>query len=135
MKYYLGVDNGGTSTKAALYDALGRELAVSSRDTRVLTPAPDWFERDMEEMWEANCAVIREVLRLSGVSPGEVAGVAVCGHGKGLYLWGKDGHPVRRGIISADNRAWKYYSDWKADGTEEKASEMFAELLRCVWYF
>ena len=81
MNYYLGLDNGGTSTKAALYDALGRELAVSSRDTRVLTPAPDRFERDMEDMWEANCAVIREVLRLSGASPGEVAGVAVCGHG------------------------------------------------------
>ena len=26
MTYYLGVDNGGTSTKAALYDRLGREL-------------------------------------------------------------------------------------------------------------
>lgn len=32
----------------------------------------------------------------------------LCGHGKGLYLWGKDGRPVRRGILSSDNRAWRY---------------------------
>jgi L-xylulokinase len=120
MNYYLGLDNGGTSTKAALYDALGRELAVSSRDTRVLTPAPDRFERDMEEMWQANCAVIREVLEKSGVRPAEVAGVALCGHGKGLYLWGKDGRPVRGGILSTDNRAYAYVDAWRRDGTEEK---------------
>ena len=79
MRYFLGLDNGGTSTKAALYDANGRVLAVESRDTAVLTPAPDCFERDMEEMWAANCAVIRGVAEKSGVSPGDIAGAAVCG--------------------------------------------------------
>ena len=45
MKYYLGVDNGGTSTKAALYDVRGRELYSAARETAVLTPGPDCFER------------------------------------------------------------------------------------------
>ena len=121
MKYFLGVDNGGTSTKAALYDSRGRELAAAGRDTRVLTPAPDRFERDMEEMWEANCAVIRETVEKSGVSPSDIAGVALCGHGKGLYLWGKDGRPACSGILSTDNRAYAYVDRWRKDGTEEKA--------------
>ena len=121
MKYYLGLDNGGTTTKAALYDARGREMGVASRDTKMITPKPGWTERDMEEMWEANCGVIRDVLDKTGISPDDVAGVAVCGHGKGLYLWGKDGKPARNGIISTDNRAYAYPVKWREDGTEAKA--------------
>lgn len=132
MKYYLGVDNGGTSTKAALYDVRGRELCSASRDTAVLTPAPDCFERDMEEMWEANCAVIREAVAGSGVSPADIAGVAVCGHGKGLYLWGRDGKPARKGILSTDNRAYAYVERWRRDGTEEKAFALSCQhLMAC----
>ena len=121
MRYYLGLDNGGTGTKAALYAADGTEKAVCSVATAALTPAPGFVERDMEDMWRDNCAVIRGALEKAGVSPGDVAGVGLCGHGKGLYLWGRDGRPVRRGILSSDNRAWRYPLDWKRDGTEAAA--------------
>ena len=120
MKYYLGLDNGGTATKAAVFDENGREVAVAGMDTAMLVPKPGFTERDMEEMWEANCQVIRRALEKAGVTGGDIACVAVCGHGKGLYLWGKDGRPVRNGIISTDNRAWRYPKKWKEDGTEEK---------------
>ena len=123
MKYYIGLDNGGTTTKAALYDARGAELGAASRDTAMLTPKPGWTERDMEEMWRANCDVLRDVLSRTGVSPDDVAGVAVCGHGKGLYLWGKDGRPARNGIISTDNRAYAYPVKWRQDGAERRAFE------------
>lgn len=119
MHYYIGLDNGGTTTKAALFSSTGEEIAVCSMSTAMLTPQPDYVERDMEEMWQANCAVIRGVLEQSGVAPKDVACVGICGHGKGLYLWGKDGRPARRGIISSDNRAWEYPVRWKQDGTEE----------------
>ena len=121
MRYYLGLDNGGTNTKAALFDIRGRQIGVESVATAAITPAPGFVERDMEEMWADNCAVIRRLLQKTGADPSDIAGIGLCGHGKGLYLWGKDGAPVRRGILSADNRAWRYQMDWKADGTEQAA--------------
>lgn len=123
MKYFLGLDNGGTTTKAALYDAKGGEIGVASRETRMIALKPGYIERDMEEMWDANCGVIRDVLARTGVPPEDVAGVAVCGHGKGLYLWGKDGKPARNGIISTDNRAYAYPVKWREDGTEARVFE------------
>lgn len=120
MRYYLGLDNGGTATKAAVFDEQGREIAVAGMDTATLQPRPGFMERDMEEMWAANCYVIRQALDKAGVSGKDIACVAVCGHGKGLYLWGKDNRPVQNGIISTDNRAWRYPQKWKEDGTEEK---------------
>ncbi|MDD5939025.1 MAG: carbohydrate kinase [Clostridiales bacterium] len=121
MRYYLGLDNGGTATKAALFTPGGTQVGTASAATAALTPAPGFVERDMDEMWRDNCAVIRSLLQKTGVSPKDIAGIGLCGHGKGLYLWGRDDRPVRRGILSADNRAWKYQMDWKADGTEAAA--------------
>lgn len=120
MRYYLGLDNGGTTTKAALFTQQGDEVGVARADTAMLTPAPDFVERDMEEMWQTNCRVIRAVLIKTGVKATDIAGVGICGHGKGLYLWGKDEKPVRAGIISTDNRAYAYPAKWEADGTAEK---------------
>lgn len=124
MRYYLGLDNGGTSTKAALFDAEGRQIGVEAAATAAITPAPGFVERDMDDMWQDNCRVIRGLLEKTGVDPKDIAGIGLCGHGKGLYLWGKDERPVRRGILSADNRAWKYQMDWKEDGTEKAAFEL-----------
>ena len=132
MRYYLGLDNGGSTTKAALFDKNGREVAVSNISTAMLTPRPGFVERDMEEMWEANCQVIRDVLRKADISAGDVAGVGITGHGKGLYLWGKDGKPARNGIISTDNRAYEYTNRWKADGTEAKVFEKSSQhIMAC----
>ena len=116
MRYYLGLDNGGTSTKAAVFDETGREVAVAGMDTAMLVPKPGFTERDMDEMWEANCEVIRKAIEKAGITGEEIVCAAVCGHGKGLYLWGKDDRPVRNGIISTDNRAWSYPVKWKKDG-------------------
>lgn len=119
MNYYLGLDNGGTSTKAAIFDENGREIASAGMDTAMLIPRPGFTERNMDEMWEANCRVIREALKKAGLSGSDIRCAAVCGHGKGLYLWGTDGRPARNGIISTDNRAWRYPLEWERDGTAQ----------------
>ena len=120
MKYYLGIDNGGTTTKAGLFSLDGREMGMASVATASVTPKPDYIERNMEEMWEANCRVIHDVLEKTGIAPACIAGVGICGHGKGLYLWGKDNRPVRNGIASTDNRAYAYPLEWKRAGIEEQ---------------
>jgi L-xylulokinase len=120
MKYYLGLDNGGTATKAAIFDETGKEIAAAGVDTAMIVPKPGFTERDMEKMWDANCLVIKKALEKANITGEDVACVTVCGHGKGLYLWGKDNRPVRNGIISTDNRSWRYPKRWKEDGTEEK---------------
>ncbi len=132
MKYFLGLDNGGTTTKAALFDVQGHEIGVSSMETKMIAEKPGFTERDMEEMWRANCAVIRNVLEKTGVAAEDIGGVAVCGHGKGLYLWGKDNKPARYGIISTDNRAYAYPVKWKQDGTEEKVFNLSCQhIMAC----
>lgn len=132
MEYYIGLDNGGTNTKAALYNSLGKEIAVASVDTKMFTPQTGFTERDMEEMWEANCKVILEVIEKSKVNNIDIAAIACAGHGKGLYLWGKDGRPAYNGIISTDNRAWQYVVKWRENGVEKEAfKKSYQHIMPC----
>ncbi len=131
-RYAIGLDNGGTMTKAALFDVNGREICIVSRKTPVFSPKPGYSERDMEEIWQANCFCIQQVLAQSGVMPEEILGLAVCGHGKGLYLWGKDGRPAYYGIGSTDNRAWRIVEQWYADGTHAAVyPQICQQLMAC----
>ena len=130
--YLLGIDNGGTTIKAALFTTDGREVAVSSRQTALITPKPGYTERCMDELWEQNCACIRQVISDSGIAPDSIAGVGVCGHGKGLYPWGKNNTPAYNGIISTDNRAWQYPEKWKKEGiTDRLYPRLCQELMAC----
>lgn len=121
MKYFLGIDNGGTTAKAGIYTADGTEVAVAARSAQVIAPRPGRAERDMAEMWQMNAAIIRAAIENACIRPDELAGIACCGHGKGLYLLDETGAPVRNAILSADNRAVEYEKRWKADGTEQRA--------------
>lgn len=118
--YLMGIDNGGTVTKAALYDTAGREIAISSVKTEMLFPHPGHTEKNIDDLWAANARVIAEVMRKARVAPEEIAGLAVTGHGNGMYLVGADGRAVHDGINSADSRAAAYVAKWYEDGTYER---------------
>ncbi|MDY0288820.1 MAG: FGGY-family carbohydrate kinase [Sphaerochaeta sp.] len=108
MEYLLGIDNGGTVTKAALYDSSGREIAISRIDTKVISEKAGFTEINMDDMKGSIFRVIRDLLYSSKVRGDEIAGIACCGHGKGLYLVDEAGKPVCNGILSTDNRALEY---------------------------
>ncbi|EOS81737.1 hypothetical protein C817_00466 [Dorea sp. 5-2] len=131
-KYVIGLDNGGTSTKAAIFDLAGREIATAGKQTKVITPKSGYTERDMEELRLANCGCVKRALEKAGIAGEDVLGIAVCGHGKGLYAWGKDGKPAYNGIISTDSRAWKYPKRWYENGVyEEVHDQLCQEFMAC----
>lgn len=132
MKYLLGIDNGGTFSKAALFDENGKQLAKHSVPSMLITPKPGYVERDMNAIWEGTAIAIRETIAKSGVAPEEICGVSLCGHGKGLYLVGYDGKPSYNGILSTDARAWEYAERWCAEGVREKIFPMsYQTVLAC----
>lgn len=132
MRYLLGIDNGGTTTKAAIFEENGREVAVASRETLLETPRQGWNERDMEELWQTNVTCIKEVLDIAKINSADIVGVGCTGHGKGLYLWGKDGKPAYAGIASTDRRAENIVCRWKQDGTSEQAcAKILQPVIAC----
>jgi len=129
-KYLLGIDNGSTVSKAALFTIEGEEIATAARKVNLIEPKPGWSERDMDETWNSTAGAISEVLAESGIDPGEIAGIACTGYGNGICLVDKQGRPVRNAINSTDSRAQSYVDKWLADGVNEK---VLPKTTQCVW--
>ncbi|KAA3647706.1 MAG: carbohydrate kinase [Chloroflexi bacterium] len=121
--YLLGIDNGTTTTKATLFDTEGNEIAVSSgKDVKVSHPKPAWAEENMDDIWQATAAAIRNCIETANVTPAEIAGVSLSGHGGGVYLIDGEGTPVRNAIIWLDGRANSYVEAWNQD---QRGNELY----------
>ena len=132
MKYLVGIDNGGTFSKAAIFDENGNQVAVASRPTVTITPKPGYTERDMDELWRVNAEAVKSAIEESKIDPKDIVGVSFSGHGKGLYMVGHDGKPSYNGILSTDARAWKEVEEWYQDGTNKLVYEKtFQQILAC----
>ncbi len=120
-KYLLGVDNGGTYIKAAIYDKKGKRLGIARQYNEVLKPKPGRTEYDQEKLWEINCNCIKNVITETGVDPNEIACIGIAGQGCGFYAVDRFGKSIRNAITSADARAEEIVEQWKKDGTDKKA--------------
>lgn len=129
-QYLLGIDNGSTVSKAALFDFHGKEVAVASCNAATEYPHPGWTERDMEMLWQSTASAIREVLAKSGAKPEEIAGIGNTGHGNGVYLLDKQGFPLRNGIQSMDSRAAGLLNEWNQCHLHE---QVFPFTIQSFW--
>ena len=59
MRYFMGIDNGGTFSKAALFDENGNQIAVASIFVPVITPKSD-IQKEIWKHFVTNVQVIRE---------------------------------------------------------------------------
>ncbi len=120
-EYLLGIDNGNTISKAAIFDLQGREIQVSSQKIESQYPRPGWTERSMEALWRATATTIKEALDTAGVKGEQIIGVGTTGHGNGLYLLDSKGLPARPGIQSLDTRAADIIAEWNRNGLHSQA--------------
>ncbi|MCR5162857.1 MAG: hypothetical protein K6C40_02455, partial [Thermoguttaceae bacterium] len=113
--YYLGIDNGGSMTKAALFDGTGTLVSVCSEKVELLHPQPGMEEVDGAQLWQSNVRAIRSAVTQAGIDPNQIACVACAGHGNGMYLVDGDGVPLV-GVRSTDIRAREYVDEWERAG-------------------
>lgn len=119
------VDAGTTVIKSVVFDAEGRELAVTRRDTTVRHPSRAHCEQDMAQVWDAVVATVREAVELVARP---VRLLAVTAQGDGAWLVGPDRKPLRPAVLWNDGRAVDVVRGWRADGTLERAYRLNGSL-------
>lgn len=121
-KLLLGIDLGTMSSKGVLCTPGGEVVATTERPHEVSMPRPGWVEHDAEEIWWKDfTAVCSELLE---EAEGPVAAVCVSGIGPCFLAAGKDGQPLRPGILyGVDTRAEREVEELTERYTEEKIVE------------
>lgn len=104
MNYYFGLDLGTGSLKTALFDSLGREIAVSEQEYPHYQPYNGWSEQDPEDWFIAVKKNISYIMNRVGIDKKDVKAIGLSGQMMGLILLDKKGHPLRRAILWNDGR-------------------------------
>ncbi|XP_050428744.1 FGGY carbohydrate kinase domain-containing protein [Adelges cooleyi] len=61
--YFVGVDVGTGSVRAALVDKIGRIVKKSTCQIETWNPEPDFYQQSSENIWQCCCKVIRDVTK------------------------------------------------------------------------
>jgi glycerol kinase len=99
----LGIDEGTTAVKAALFDTDLRPVAEARRPVPVTHPQPGWVEQDPEEILEAVIDTVAEVLQQADGC--EVIAAGLDHQGESVLAWeAHSGKPLSRVIVWQDKR-------------------------------
>src|SRR3954449_7854823 len=99
----LGVDEGTTGVKAALFDEELRPIREARRDKVNRHPKPGWVEQDAEEVLAAVVEAVGELLEWADE---EVVACGLDHQGESVLAWdAQTGAPLSRIVVGQDKRA------------------------------
>jgi glycerol kinase len=117
--HILAIDQGTTSTRAILFDAIARPVAIAERALPQHYPQSGWVEHDAEDIWRGVVDTAREAVAASGLPAGRIATIAITNQRETVVLWDRaTGEPLCRAIVWQDRRTADACAALKADGAE-----------------
>ena len=116
----LAIDQGTTSSRAIVFDATGKSLAVAQQEFAQHYPDDGWVEHDPEEIWSTTLNVCREVSTASGMDVGSIAAIGITNQRETTLVWDRQtGKPVYRAIVWQDRRTAEHCDALRAAGHED----------------
>lgn len=107
--YYLGLDIGSSSIKAALVEIeTGKSLGVvqePKEEMGMYAQKNGWAEQKPNDWWLHICNAIKALKLKYNISRTQIKGIGIAYQMHGLVIVGKDGNPLRKSIIWCDSRA------------------------------
>jgi glycerol kinase len=105
MKFVAAIDQGTTSTRCILFNALGQIEATDQLEHSQLTPQPGWVEHDAEQIWVNTQTVIQGALARANATAKNVAAIGITNQRETTVIWERrTGKPICPAIVWQDLR-------------------------------
>ena len=119
-KYVISFDQGTTSTRAILFDAHGKIVAISQKELTQHYPKSGWVEHDPIEIYEDQKHAFHEVLKSSNVDPKDIVAIGITNQRETTVVWDKEtGLPIYKAIVWLDKRTTSICDELKEQGHSE----------------
>ena len=106
-KYTLGVDFGGSSSKATLLQDTGKIVATSTIEYPSYFPFPNWYEQNVDELFEAFIYNVRACLEKSRIDPADILAISIDAATHMAVFCDENDRPIRNFIHWSDGRSGK----------------------------
>lgn len=114
--YVLAIDQGTTSTRAAVFNERGQCLAGVAREFRQSYPQPGWVEHDAVEIWRTVAEVVPLALAQARIAGKDLAAIGVTNQRETVVLWDRaTGQPVAPAIVWQDRRTSDFCRERKSE--------------------
>jgi len=112
-KYIMALDQGTTSSRAVIFNRRGGIAGIAAREFPQIYPRPGWVEHDPLAIWGSQKQAARLALRKAGVSPFQIAAVAIANQRETTLVWDRGtGRPLHNAIV------------WQCRRTAERCSQI-----------
>jgi len=105
MSYLAAIDQGTTSTRCIVFDAMGDIVATDQLEHAQITPKPGWVEHDAEQIWVNTQSVIHAALARADLKASDIAALGIANQRETTVIWDRrTGKPVYSAIVWQDLR-------------------------------
>lgn len=116
-QYILALDQGTSSSRAIVFDEIGKPCAVAQREFRQIFPQSGWVEHDPHEIWSSQASVIAEAITLMDINGLNIAGIGITNQRETTIVWDSDTEePIYNAIVWQDRRTSSYCDELKNQG-------------------
>lgn len=116
-KLILALDQGTTTSRAALFNRSGEIVRLLQKPFEQIFPNPGWVEHNPKEIWSSQISVAIEVLAQEGIKGHQVAAIGISNQRETTIVWDKKtGEPIYNAIVWQDRRTSRYCDDLKNAG-------------------
>jgi glycerol kinase len=121
QRYILALDQGTTSSRAALFDHAGNLVSVAQKEFHQIYPQAGWVEHDPLEIWSTQAGVAAEAVTKMGLNGSAIAAIGITNQRETTILWERDtGKPIYNAIVWQDRRTADFCAELKLQGAEKK---------------
>lgn len=114
--YVLAIDQGTTSTRAAIFNERGQCVASAAKEFRQHYPQSGWVEHDPLEIWRTVAEVVPLALTQARIGATELAAIGLTNQRETVVLWDRaSGQPVAPAIVWQDRRTAAFCQERKRD--------------------
>lgn len=119
-KYILSLDQGTTSSRAVLFDAMGGIAGMGQREFTQIYPKPGYVEHDAVEILQTQLYAMRQAVAEAAISAEDIAAISITNQRETTVAWDSvTGIPVCNAIVWQCRRTAPTCEWLKAEGHEE----------------
>lgn len=129
-QYILAIDQGTTSTRAIIFDACAKPVAMAQTELAQHYPQAGWVEHDPEDIWRDVLATSREAIAQSGLAATAIAGIGIANQRETVVVWDRStGIAIHNAIVWQDRRTAPLCASLKERGHEAEVRSRTGLLL------
>jgi glycerol kinase len=119
-QYILSLDQGTSSSRSVIFNAAGKEVAVSKKEFTQIYPEPGLVEHDAETIWETQLSTIRDVMMQVNITTKDIAGIGIANQRETVVVWDRaTGKPIHNAIVWQDRRTSQICQELKDAGVDK----------------